>query len=186
MACTRISNAWSCSGTQRINDAQVSPLVHAVSVAAPHFTLLRAGFNPALIHMISQDTASSIRGNLGITPPQIKKAKSLAWSGSYVERYLIQTYTAVGIRHTDDYPYVAITVTGADNHRIYITSRSQKDYMIPWVIGENGTIRTSYNIGISSAVAALLPKSDPNYDRLATPSDIEDGIAQQAEDDAIR
>jgi hypothetical protein len=147
---------------------------------------LPAGFNPVLIHTIAEGAASSIRGNIGIAPRQIEKAKSLALNRSYVERYLMQTYTGAGMRHTDDYPYVAITITEADGRRIYITSRSQRDYMIPWIVGENGTTRTSYNVDISRAVAALLPKTDPNYERLATPAEIEDGIAQQAEDDAVR
>jgi hypothetical protein len=183
--CRRTAARWACTDSQHPADRQVIALFRAASAQSPHFSLAAAGFGATEIRLMGKRSASLIRGNIGMTSAQIKKARLIAASSSYVEKYILQTYTGVGIRHKDDYPNVAITLTDAGGQRIFITSQSQQDFMLPWIVGQNGVTRTSYNIAITHAVLKLLPNNDVNYARLANSSGLEWGIADAAENDAI-
>lgn len=66
-------------------------------------------------------------------------------------------------RHSDDYPYVAITIELADGSKLTACSDSQQYLMLPW---RNGLGQSTYAPDIAHALWALLPGKATNRSRL--------------------
>jgi hypothetical protein len=66
----------------------------------------------------------------------------------------------------DDYPHLTVTVVFANGQRWTSSSDSYYPYMLPWKVNVNGNEQTTYNADISRALAALMPISSLNRDRL--------------------
>ena len=66
---------------------------------------------------------------------------------------------------SDDYPHVRVGVRWANGRSITIDSTAQSQFMLPWHIGPGK--QQTYNAAISKAVAALVPRSPLNANRLA-------------------
>jgi len=73
----------------------------------------------------------------------------------------------IGGGWTDDFPRFEMRIRKRDGSLTEIKSKMQGVFMIPLAIVENGDIRTSYNANLSRAIAALLPDSFTNRDRLS-------------------
>jgi len=63
---------------------------------------------------------------------------------------------------TDDYPEVEVTVTLRSRRVVRATTRDQHDYMLPWIVDG----KTTFDMELSSIVAALLPHDAINRARL--------------------
>lgn len=75
-------------------------------------------------------------------------------------------YGLSGIRTitTDDYPHVRVHIRWDNRRSITIDSTAQTQFMLPWRI--EPTNQQTYNVAISKAIAALVPRGAPNSDRL--------------------
>lgn len=70
-----------------------------------------------------------------------------------------------GYVRMDDYPGVTVNVVFEDGAALRAETHSYYPFMLPWSVGPRG--QTTYNAGISRAVAGLLGKKSPNKNRLA-------------------
>jgi len=68
--------------------------------------------------------------------------------------------------HTDDYPCVEISVVFENGEKWSASSNSQYEFMVPWQIKDGVRAFTTWNVNLSKAVAALLPKGAVNLGRL--------------------
>jgi hypothetical protein len=69
-----------------------------------------------------------------------------------------------GFMMFDDYPRAAVRVLFEDGTALEASSHSYYQFMLPWQM--NGDVPVTYNANISRAIAALMPKSTVNRDRL--------------------
>lgn len=69
-------------------------------------------------------------------------------------------------RHTDDYPFVRVTLTLENGATLQAESVSQHEFMLPWNLTRKGRRRTAFNSAISRAIARLLPRDGVNRERL--------------------
>ena len=68
---------------------------------------------------------------------------------------------------TDDYPGFRVEITESDASKTIISSNEQPAFMLPWEIVSAGNTTKTYNVNISRAIVALLPKKFANKERLA-------------------
>ena len=69
-------------------------------------------------------------------------------------------------RHTDDNPWVQITVTFDDGSLQQAQSNSQYEFMLPWKIKGGSSQASGFNRAISRAIVALMPDGSTNRERL--------------------
>ncbi len=67
----------------------------------------------------------------------------------------------------DDEPSVSVDIRLADGKTIAIQSDSQKILMLPWSVGIDKSVGTTFSPALSIAIAALMPSSAVNADRLS-------------------
>jgi hypothetical protein len=70
------------------------------------------------------------------------------------------------VRHTDDNPFVQISVTFEDGLVLQGQSNSQYEFMLPWTINRGSNKVDAFNRDISRAIVALMPDASTNRERL--------------------
>jgi hypothetical protein len=68
---------------------------------------------------------------------------------------------------TDDYPSVEITLSRDDGSTVTLSSHSQYSFMLPWNVTMNGSTFSTFNSRLSAALAALMPNTATNKERIA-------------------
>lgn len=136
-----------------------------------------------LLREIDTPAETATLANLGITQSWLNDNAGPAWAihetdvpkpdktkfmAAYRDIAVIESLMSDLLRSgwTDDYPTVEIAVQRGTTNTTVQTKR-QNLFMIPFEITENGTVRQSFNAGISRAVAALMAQGFTNRDRLA-------------------
>jgi hypothetical protein len=126
------------------------------------------------------DTATL--ANLGITQSWLNENAAPAWAVHETDvpkperTKFLATYRDLAVVEsllpdllhggwTDDYPSIEVTVQRGTNTTT-VTSKRQNLFMIPFEITENGAARTSFNAGLSRALAALMADNFTNRERL--------------------
>lgn len=70
-------------------------------------------------------------------------------------------------RHTDDNPYVEVTVRFDGGSLLSARSNSQHEFMLPWRSDRGGRSVDEFNRDVSRAIVALLPEGSTNRERLS-------------------
>jgi len=116
---------------------------------------------------LNDNAKGALRGASGCEFTQEHKALLLSNFTSLQEvNHLLPDL--LGLDHTDDYPFVTVEIlrNGETVWQFESSSQSQL-FMLPWVVTTPKPSFTSYNAGISRAVAGLLPEQFVNRERIA-------------------
>ena len=140
--------------------------------------------NPKLIDELLSSLSSPtlptpMPNNLGVTTEWLERnATDFTQDGAPNQRALFrQNFAdpkivehllpfAFQFRRFDDYPQLTVTVAFANGRRWICSSDSYYPFMLPWKVNLNGGEQTTYNAGISRALAALMPIESVNRNRL--------------------
>ncbi len=135
---------------------------HAIPVALVE-AFRAAAMAPPLDHLDLE--------NLGITPAWREDVSYTYLLGDCavrgdVARELVRREFEATYEWTDDYPAVSIRMTLSSGAVVSVFSSSQKLFMLPWDVERPGSRWSTYDATISRALAALLPNTFLNRQRV--------------------
>jgi hypothetical protein len=142
------------AGERRIDPALISALLRAA--AAP----LEPELNAELLRPFIADVRAEAE-KIGLSPRTAQHLTERVLQPENLQQVLKRVAAA---KVSDDYPNVHIDITWATGTTLQLSSTSQAQLMLPWSVQGAGA---TWNPSISAAVAALLPESFLNRDRIA-------------------
>jgi len=170
-----------------VSGSSVDALVRALR-APPQDTIDPIVFGTEIDHA-GKAIDEMVQKLVALNPPPALRQRILAWGNGLRQGQPLAQAITLGVAtafHTDDYPHARIEATFADGSRLVFSSGSQNLLLLPW---SDASGHKSFSAALPRALAALLPPTSSNRERLAaefSQRDLDDYVETGMGQDYVR